>query len=70
VSDERRPPLGDQQDSRGVAVEAVDELEKSRVRTRGSKLLDQTVGDTTAAMNRQTRRLVDGQECVVLEQNA
>jgi hypothetical protein len=69
-SDECRSPFGDQQDSRRVAVEAMDELEKSRIRTRRSQLLDQSVRDAAAAVNRQTRGLVYRKYRVVLEQDA
>src|SRR5689334_9401802 len=57
---ERRALLRDQQDARRLAVEAMDELEKARLRPRGAQLLDEAERDPAAAVHGEAGRLVDG----------
>ena len=45
------------------------ELEEPRVGARGTKLLDQSVGNSAAAVHCKSGRLVDGQDCIVLVKN-
>src|SRR6185295_13833415 len=52
-----------------IPVQPVYELEKLRLRAGGTQLFDQTVGDAAAAVDGQTRRLVDSDQCVVLVQD-
>ncbi len=67
--DERRALLREQHRARRVAVEPVDELEEARVRPRGAHLLDEPGRDPAAAVDRQSGRLVDDNERVVLVQD-
>ena len=64
---QRRTGLGDQQQPRGVAVQAVDELQEAGGGTRGPQAFDQAVGDAAAAVHREARRLVHRQHRLVLE---
>ncbi len=58
--------LGNEQHARGIAVQAVHELEKARLRPRRAQLLDQAVVDAAAAVDGEPRRLVDGKQRLVL----
>ena len=57
--DQRRALLGEEHHARGVAVEAMDELEELRLGPRRPHLLDQAGGDPAAAVHREAGRLVD-----------
>ena len=68
-ADQRGALFGDQQNSRGVAVQAMNKLQKLRRRSRRAHLFDQTEGDAAAAVHRKPGRLVDGNQCVILIQD-
>ena len=66
---QREALLGDEQNARRFAVEPMHELEECRVRTRETQPLDDAERDAAAAVNGETRRLVERDQRVVLEQD-
>ena len=66
---ERRALLGQQQDARRLLVQPVHQLQEARLRARPAQLLDDAKAHAAAAMHRDTGRLVDGQQVLVLEQD-
>ena len=62
---QREALLGDQEETRGVAIEAMHELEEPRLGTRRPELLDEAERNTGPAVNGKAGRLVEGEECVV-----
>jgi hypothetical protein len=59
--------LGDQQQPRRFAVQPMHQFEELRLRSGAAQLLDHAVAHPRAAMHRDTRRLVDHQQVLVLE---
>src|SRR6185295_11359179 len=66
---ERETLLCDQQHARRVAIEPVDEFEERRGGTRMADALDDAERDAAAAVDCEPSRLVERDQCVVLEQN-
>ena len=66
---EREALLCDQQHAGRVAIEPMDELEERRRRARAADALDDAERDAAAAVDGEPSRLVERDQCVVLEQN-
>ena len=64
---QRRAFFGDQQHARCIAIEAVHQFEELGLGPRRPKSLDQSERDTAAAVNRQSRWLVECDQYLVLE---
>jgi len=70
VERRQRPALlRDDEDTRGVPIQPVDELQEARVRTLPPKLLDYTGADAAPAVNRHACGFVDNEQGLVLVQD-
>ena len=66
---QRRALLGHQQDARGLAVQAVHQLQELGLGPRLAQLLDHTEAHTRAAMHGHAGRLVQGDQVVIFKQD-
>ena len=62
-----RALLGDQEQARGLAVEAVHQFQELGLRTRRAQLLDHAIGHARAAVHGHAGRLVDDEQVRILE---
>jgi hypothetical protein len=67
--DERGTFFGDDKNTRSLPVDPMDQLEQSCLGSGSPKLLDHPEAHPAAAVHRNACRLVDHQQCIVLEQD-